>query len=54
VLGTLNGHSIVVIGTFNNTVHLVSSNGIRVDMWTYPSNVTNVASGKIKERTQLQ
>jgi hypothetical protein len=52
-LGTLNGHSVVIIGTFDNAVHLVASNGTRVDMWTYPSNVTNVACGKIKGKDAI-
>lgn len=47
-MGSINGHSIVVIGTFDHAVHLVASNGVQMDVWGYPSNVTNVACGKIK------
>jgi hypothetical protein len=47
-IGSVNGHSIVVIGTFDHAVHLVAGNGTQIDTWRYPSNITNVAYGKIK------
>jgi hypothetical protein len=47
-IGTMNGRSVVVIGAFNNLVHLVAGNGAQIDTWGYSSNVTNVACGKIK------
>jgi hypothetical protein len=52
-LGSMNGHSIVVIGTFDGVAHIVSGNGTRVEAWGYESNVTNVACGKIKGKDAL-
>jgi hypothetical protein len=52
-LGSMNGHSIVVIGTFDGVIHIVSGNGARMDAWGYKSNVTNVACGKIKGKDAL-
>jgi hypothetical protein len=52
-LGSLNGHSIVVIGTFDGVIHIVSGNGTRMEAWGYKSNVTNVACGKIKGKDAM-
>lgn len=52
-IGSVNGHSIVAIGTFDHVVHLVSSNGAQIDAWRYPTNVTNVACGKIKGKDAI-
>jgi hypothetical protein len=52
-IGMINGQSTVIVGTFDHCVHLITSDGRRLDSWRYPSNVTNVAYGKIKGKDAI-
>jgi hypothetical protein len=52
-IGSINGQSVVIIGTFDHCVHLITGDGRRLDSWRYPSNVTNVAYGKIKGKDAI-
>jgi hypothetical protein len=52
-IGSINGQSIIIVGTFDHCVHLVTGDGRRLDLWRYPSNVTNVAYGKINGKDAL-
>ena len=52
-IGSINGKSVVIIGTFDQSVHLITSSGHLLDTWRYPSNVTNVAYGKIKGKDAM-
>lgn len=52
-IGSIEGKSMAVIGTFDRAVHLVTGNGKRLDSWAYPTNVTNVAYGKIKGKDAI-
>lgn len=47
-IGKMNEAPIVIAGTFNCKVHLISAEGRMIKSRTYESNVTNVAYGKIK------
>lgn len=49
-IGQVNGQSTVIVGTFDRRVHLITGDGRLLDAWGYPTNVTNVAYGKIKEK----
>ena len=53
VIGSINGKSVVMIGTFDHCVHLIMDDGRLLDSWRYPSNVTNVAYGKIKGKDAI-
>jgi hypothetical protein len=52
-IGSINDQSMVIIGTFDHCVHLITGDGRRLDSWRYPSNVTNVAYGKIKGKDAI-
>lgn len=52
-IGSINGKSVVIIGTFDHCVHLITSDGQLLDSWRYPSNITNVAYGKIKGKDAI-
>ena len=52
-IGSIGGHSVVVVGTFDHAVHILAGNGSRLDSWTYPTNVMNVACGKIKGKDAI-
>ncbi|MEM2111581.1 MAG: PQQ-binding-like beta-propeller repeat protein [Candidatus Bathyarchaeia archaeon] len=52
-IGSINDQSVVIVGTFDHCVHLISGDGHRIDAWRYPSNVNNVAYGKIHGRDAI-
>ena len=52
-IGSINGQSVVIVGTFDHCVHLISGDGRRIDSWRYPSNVNNVAYGKINGKDAI-
>ena len=49
-IGKMKGAPIVIAGTFNSKVHLISAEGELIKSRNYESNVTNVAYGKIKDK----
>jgi len=53
VIGSINNQSVVIIGTRDHCVHLISGNGRRIDSWRYPSSINNVAYGKINGKDAI-
>jgi outer membrane protein assembly factor BamB len=49
-IGHMKGAPIVIAGTFNGKVHLISAEGQMIKSRMYESNITNVAYGKIKDK----
>jgi outer membrane protein assembly factor BamB len=52
-IGSINDQPVVIIGTFDHCVHLISGDGHRLTSWRYPSNVTNVSYGKINGKDAI-
>jgi len=52
-IGTFNGQSTVIIGTFDCSVHLIDAYGRGLLVWKFPSNVNNVAFGSIQGKEAL-
>ncbi|MEM2130737.1 MAG: PQQ-binding-like beta-propeller repeat protein [Candidatus Bathyarchaeia archaeon] len=52
-LGSILGQPVAVIGTFNHYLHIVTKDGRRLEMWAYPTNITDVAVGKIGEKDAI-